>query len=312
MKDNKLTKTDKQLAVMTVYDAENDKFIEVTPDIQRQAAFVQQNIMMGSLITAFGIKKMFDEKLYLGLGCSSRDEYIDNLLPFARRQAYRLYSIASKFDSATNLLLPNTDNSVPLSALCHGSDEEKVPLMALNSPEIAQNVGSLGFSKLFELSKMEDEEVANLIKKGKVDLPGGQLTMQDVIESTAKELGKKLADYKRKSQAELSRVNEKLKLIESEQADRAKTIDALTEENKIAKKIEAQFGGKASLLKDKFSRVHEAKNSLIQCSLILRNCGVTGDDPKELRDELLSIIKMFDSLNEEMIVEFADVAEKLI
>ena len=286
---------------LVILDEETNSFVDVTPEMQKTAAYVQQQILMGSFITAFGIKKMFDEKLYLGLGCKSRDKYIATQLQIGRSKASKYYKIASKFDSATKLL--------------GGGDLKPIDLS--NGSALVQSTGlgnggvldHLGLEKLYELSQLEDDEVAELIKKGKVNLVGGELTTQDILESTAREMAKKIAALTKRYQSKISQLSEELKLKESEDKDNQRRMDKLEEENAFAKKIEAQLGDRASLLKTKYERIDEAGKLLIELSMTLRKCGVTPDDPAELQVELCKLLKRIDEVHEEMCVEFGEVVE---
>ena len=58
-----VTKTEKHPgAGMTVYDEETEKFVDVSPETQRLAAYVHQQGLMGAFISAVSLKKMWDEK----------------------------------------------------------------------------------------------------------------------------------------------------------------------------------------------------------------------------------------------------------
>jgi hypothetical protein len=286
---------------MTVYDEETEKFVDVSPETQRLAAYVHQQGLMGAFISAVAIKKMFDEKLYLGMGCQSREEYVAVCTPYGRRQAYRYYKIATKFDSVTKLLTGEDLKPINL-------ENGLVTLKSLNG-ENGSEIASLGLSKLYELSNLEDDEVADLIKKGKVDLPGGELTLQDIIDSTAREAAKKIAGLKKTYQSKISQLTEELKLKESEEKERRKLVEDLTIQNKEAKRIEAKFGDRATLLKHKYEQLEEANRLVDEASMVIRKCGVNEDDPAELQADLIRLLKKIDEVHEEFVMEFAEIVE---
>lgn len=301
--------------MMKVYDEETDKFVLIPIEEQRNANYVHQQLVMGALMMAIGISKMFNEKLYLALGYSSRDEYIDLGLPIGRTQAYRLYTIGMKF-TATEKLLTDDGNVISLmkqlpapgqiSPINGTEGIENEP----NNEELKSNAAKIlgfGMTKLFELSSLEDDELAKLIKTGKVSLAGGDLTIDDVIDTTTKELSKKLREMKSKYQGETTRLTEEVRLLESEQKSRSKEFERMATENKNAKRVEAMYGPKASLIKDKVERLGEARVCLQEFSQILRNCGVDENDPKEIRDDLLSLLKLISSTHEDLTMEYEPV-----
>ena len=297
-----VTKTEKHPgAGMTVYDEETEKFVDVSPETQRLAAYVHQQGLMGAFISAVSLKKMWDEKLYLGMGCQSREEYISVCTPYGRRQAYKYYQIATKFEAAGKLLAGNELKPISLEG---GS----VQLTALNGDQ-AEKIGALGIEKLYELSSLEDEEVAKLIKTGKVTLNGGDLSLQDIIDSTAREAAKKIATLKKTYQSKISQLTEELKLKESEEKERRKLVEDLSIQNKEAKRIESKLGEKATLLKHKYEQLEEANRLVDDASMVIRRCGVTEDDPAELQANLIKLLKKIDEIHEEFATEFAEIVE---
>lgn len=286
---------------LTVYDEENQKYIEVNREIQVLAAQTHQEVLMGVFTSAVAIKKMFDNKLYLGLGYQSREDYIANGLPIARRQAYAYYQIASKMDSAVKLLrAENAEFDENSNPVVHSSALTQNTEQLLPNENGWSELGKLGVKKLYEITTLEDDELATLLKSGKVSLDGGDIDLNELIDLTAKQVAQKVAAARKRDKAEISRLSEKIKLTESEQKDRAKLVDQLSKENGDAKKIEAMYGPKASLIKDKFERVSMARTLLNEFAMTTRNCGVDENDPAELRNELRTLLKSISELHEEL------------
>jgi polyhydroxyalkanoate synthesis regulator phasin len=273
-------------ASLTVYDAENSQWVEVSHEEQRMAAYVHQQMLMGVFVTASAIKKVFDERLYLALGCQSREEYIATMLPMNRRQAYKYHAIATKFESATKLL---TDGELKPIDLSNGS-------VIVQSTALDETANNLGFEKLYELSSLEDDEFAELIKTGKIKGENGEIDIQDILDSTVKEAKKQIADFKKKYSDKINQLDEENKLLKEEKKQLVKERDSSKEQVEDLKTDLHIYGPNATKLKDKAAHLAVAGKLLNEAHLAIVKAGVMASDPLTLRQDLGNMIKKIDEV----------------
>jgi hypothetical protein len=284
----------KNKGILTIYDAERQSWQEIDQKEQKMSAFIHNQVLMGVFISAAAIKKMFDDRLYLGLGCESRDEYIDTMLPYGRRQAYRLYAIGNKFNGLIGaeidekrLLGAGDGNLVPPVALneegTDGEDGNKV------SPT---TLGNLGIRKLYEMTRFNDDEFEELINTGKTKLGDAEITIDEIKEESARELSKKISAVKRQFTGKISQLTEENLKLKEEMKLMKKTDDEL----KTAGELEKLYGGIASKLEDKKERLTSASKLLNEFIETLVRSGIDETDPILVQQELLDIVRRIDSV----------------
>lgn len=278
---------------LQVFDLELNDFVQVTPAEQELALRVHNKILMGTFICAMGIQKMFDEKLYLGLGFSSREEYIENS-PISRRQAYRYYAIASKFAP----LLSDIEQKVPTLAL---SDNES----QMQLTENAESLQGLGIAKLYELTKVDDDELESLAKNGSMKLGDETVTVEDLNEMKLKEMVQKLSEVKGKFNSKIQQLSEEVKMLKAEGKNTsAATVD--DEKIKNAQALELKYGAVATKLADKEYLINQARKALNDFEVYLNNSNVEIDDPKGLQEDLLDLIRKADEIHNRAQVRFGE------
>jgi hypothetical protein len=284
---------------LTVYDAEKESWVEIDHETQKQAARINQQIQVSSLMTALLIKDMFDKRLYLALGATSRDEYIDTMTPFGRSQAYKLYAVANSFElSAKSLNIPLLieDGSIKV--------DEKVQSTGLS------DFASLGVEKLYSLTGLEDDDLKSLMKDGKALLKDGrEISVQEMMDMSAKHVSRIISENKQKYTNKITQLDEQVKLLKSDVKEKDKLIENLSKANEHAEKIEKTYGPVASRIKDKTERLAEAKELLNEFTQVLVRSGVTVDDPDELQFELKSIVKSVNEVHVKMQGNFAEVLD---
>jgi hypothetical protein len=281
-----IVKAGERNAALTVYDAENACWIEVSHDQQRMAAYVHQQMLMGVFVTANAIKKVFDERLYLALGCQSREEYIATMLPMNRSQAYKYHAIATKFESASKLL---SDGEIKPIDLSNGS-------VLVHSSGLEATANNLGIQKLYELSSLEDDEFAELIKSGKIKGENGEIDLQDIVDATAKEAKKQIADFKKKYSDKINQQDEEIKLLREERKQLVKERD---ENKELADDLKTDlhiYGPNATKLKDKAAHLAVAGKLFNEAHLAVVKANVMASDPLTLRQDLANMIKKIDEV----------------
>jgi|GEM_PF-1617565 len=293
---NKVSKPVKQApGTLTVFDEELNDFIEVDYETQRLAAYVHQHVVLGAFTSAIGIKKIFDEKLYRGLGCSSRENYIYTMTDYSKSQAYKLYAIASKLDEVGKSI---NGGESPLLITEGGINVQSTGLT---------EVMGMGIEKLYKLVRGDDEELKSLVKTGKMNLDGNEITIEEIKEMSAREVSKLVSEQKKKFTAKITQLDEKVKKLSLEQKENEKLIKELTEENEHAQKIEKTLGPVAARIKDKAERLAEARKLLDEFVATFVRCGVTDEDPEELQSDVTALIKKIDETAVKMRGNFSEV-----
>ncbi len=275
---------------LTILDQETGQFVEVTHETQRLASYVHNQVLMGAFISAVSIKKIFDEKLYLGLNCGSKDEYCSTMLPFGIRQAQRLYQIANKFDAVSKSLTGNG-----LIQITSGDTLENTTLMShdLNANELAQ----LGMAKLYELTKLEDENIKDLIKEGKTKVADHELLIEEIKDASAKELSKIISETTKKYKSKISQLTEEVALLKEEKNSIEKDFEKLQAKKEEIDEIEMQYGPTASLLADKKRRLSNASALLNEFVETFVKAGVTDEDPESIRRDVQDLIRRIDEVH---------------
>lgn len=296
--DNEIT----QKISLQVFDAEDQKWKEVSQKEQIFASHIHNQVMTGVFYSAAALTKMIDEKLYIAMGCESRDEYIDTMLPYSRRQAYTLLAIGRKF---SGILGGSTeqkmieDGSVHSSALNEeGESAEKVHTSALNG---------LGIKKLYELTKFDDDEINELMNTGSTMVNGNQITLEELKESSAKEVTKRIAEVKKQYTGKISQLQEEVKQLKEEK----KIFEILEQKNaeklNTAFELEKKYGGVASKLEDKQERIQEAYKLLNDFAETLVRCGVSEQDPLVMQQQLVDLIRQVDGVYNRIQLEYEKV-----
>jgi len=247
---------------LMVFDSDKGDFVQVTPDMQRHAAYVHQQIAMGTFMIALAIKKMFDEKLYLGLGCSNKTEYCETMLPFGRQQAYKYYKIGKKFQK----YLP-------------GDSESVAP---------GRHFEDLGYKKLYELTKLDDADFEELIETGEID----GFKMEQFKKQTYNEAMKEINLLRRKSSKKISILEEENKKLKSEMQSRERLIEEANEKYKQALEMEDVYGPMKTSVDDRRRVLNNAIDMLNHATKLILNCKVTVDDPPTLKHTAVEVYKI--------------------
>lgn len=274
----------KEGAVGEVLDEETGLFVDITPEMMHEASYVHNQVLMGAFISAVSIKRIFDEKLYLAMNCCSKEEYCNNMLPFGKRQAYKLYAVANKFDAVSKSLTGNA-----LKEIGSGDTSQFVHLNSQS--EIDENFAGMGISKLYELTKIDDEDFAELVKTGKTKINNTDLDIDEIIEMKGKELQKKINEALKKYKDKTSQQAEKIKLLEEEAKTNEKDYHRLLTKEKDLKLIEAQYGPEATKIEQKIEYMNMAEASLDEFMRVFNNANILPEDPEELRRKAQDITR---------------------
>jgi hypothetical protein len=283
---------------LTILDLDTGEFTEVSHEQIRLAQYAHQQVLLGVFISAISLKKIFDEKLYLALNCQSKEEYCSTL-PFGLRQAEKLCAIAAKFENVSKSLTGNG-----LIQITSGDTLENAKSTSPN--EIAEKVSNLGIEKLYELSRFDDGDLAELIKKGKVKVGENDFNIEDIKDETAKELGRQISEATKKYKSKIAVLTEENKLLIEQKEATEKNLDKLNKRKEELEDIELKYGPVASSAQAKRKALEQARNLLENFNEVIIRCGITPEDPEVLRKLLQGIIRETDEVHERLLTTYVD------
>jgi hypothetical protein len=252
------------LEINNIYDDEEKKLHKITPERRSLAGFLHQQLLMGALITAFAIKRIFDEKLYLELGCGSKEEYCETMLPFNRKQAYKYFAVAEKFGK---YLPANFDPAKPLV-----EGENPLPTTEI--------------TKLYELTRLEPEQLDQLMDGESV----GNIDPQNIHVLSANALRGQIKEMRKTYGSRVTNLEEQVKTLKEE----IKNKQHLVAEAKQLKEdyvfLQTHFEKPAATLKEKEKNLELARKHMHDLQPALLNCNISADDPDTLQDDLMDLI----------------------
>jgi len=274
---------------LKVYDADEDKVIEISHEMQMEAISTIQQLQAGIFIMAFGIKRMVDKKLYLALNIESKDQFLSTLEFVGRSQAYKLLAIADKF------------NDVFAEKLIGKNPEE------LQNNESVQQIGSLGISKLYELIKLDDEQLSGLSEGKDVKIGGKNMNIDELRTIGYRELEKQFRTAKIKLQEDLSIVTEENELLKEEIILKNKQIETADKKLDAAKELEIKFGGPAKTIENKDYLLKECYDLLNEFNDNIIKANIKPNDPNRLKKSVCDLIKKLDVVNKLVMETYAEI-----
>lgn len=257
----------------SILDLETNEFHTPTEERIAMANHWHGQAMAGAIITAMAIRRIFDEKLYLDLGCSSRDEYINRMLPFGRKQAYQYHKVAGKF----------------------------APYL-----ESGESIEELGIRKLNELAKLDQPDIEALLEGKEIGEGDDKVSLAEIREASSREVSDQIKKVRQKYQAKVTQLEEEVLTLKAEsEADHEKVVKA---EQKLeeARSIEQVYGSKASLVADKRRRMAEANTHLDSMIETIMRSGVTEEDPDTLINDMLAFLRKLNKYQERIEAEYQD------
>jgi len=277
----------KNTGALTVFDADKQEWIEISPKERIIASKLHDKLLEGAYFSAILIAKIVNERHYLALGCESAEEYINTMTPYSRSQAYVLLKIGRKF---SGFLGGNLQNNLLLNENNAGSPESG---LQVDNPESAESaLNGLGITKLLELTKLEDDDINELLSTGKASINNNQLTLEELKESSAKDVAKRIAEVKKQFSGKIALLSEENKQLKEEK----KLLQKDSEKINTALELEKLYGAPASKLEDKQERVQEATKLLNDFAETLVRSGVTDEDPQVLQQSLVDLIRQVDGV----------------
>lgn len=274
MRSKKPEKSQVEIKAMTVYDADEDKFIDVNVEQQNLAWAVHNQISLNAFVMALGLKRIRDEKLYLSLGCTTMGQYGDIMSPVKRRQMYKYLKIADRF----------TDRFPQLKSGDISAQSENSALGALSE--------NLSFGTLYEAAQLDGAEFEEVTESGDM----GKLATE-------------LEKLKKKYTSKISQLSEDNKKLKSETKHKDSLLTEKEQELEDAQNLELKYGARASKLDDKRRCMDLARKKLADTEQWLFQVNVDEDDPTQLLQDLADLIRRLDQAHGNALANYGFIAE---
>lgn len=288
---NGLQKTgneDSETSLRHVLDEESGQIVEITDDMRHVAQTIQQRIQGATIATSILIQIVRDQKLYLAYGCGSFKDYAENMLPFSPQQAKKYLKIA---DTYAPLIGDFKGASMRLlNKKLHEIEDEGV-----------KELGSLGMSKLYELTKIPEADFDEVVSKGVVKLKdGSEISIDEIKDQTAREFTKQISEIKKDYQKRISRLEEENRKVKGEYKHAVSEKNKIEQESEYAKNIEAQFGSIAHRTGEINTNLNLSDESLAELNRFFARVEVPDDDEKfgAEKQRVLSILRSVLNIHE--------------
>ena len=288
-------------APVEVLDADNGEYVTVTPELRAEAQHAVTQIQAAALVTAYWIARVYDQRLYLGVGCESKKQFVERYCSFGIRNARRYVKIGRRMGQ----FLP-----APNSAQLPGADTDA-------DTDVPDSLKGLPMSKMEQLTRLDDDDLNDYISEGEWVGPDGErYTRDDVMDMARSELSDLVAKRTQKLSSTLESEKEKRQNYEELAKKRKEERDALKEEIEeneakvsAARDAELKYGSKASLLEDKRKMYQQAREHLDAFMRTFPQIGIDDEDPEA---DQLKIVEMMEAINRAQGAFYEDYAEVLI
>jgi hypothetical protein len=247
--------------VMMVFDEDSGQNVKVTKTMRDEALAVHSRIQGFLFEIAQALYEMQDKKLYLGLGFNSFKEYYTSH-GFSKTKAFRYASVGG---------------GVPLGEL----SDEKI-----------QELQTIGIKKLYELTRLTQEQVSVLISGCSIEGESGEVVnLQDFKNNNVADVSRKVSSMlQSKDKKETNRIKADNELLKAEKKALIKRIERMDQEIKDARELEARYGPVDRTLKAKKASLSEATNALGKFYTALNSAGIEASDPPELIDMFAALV----------------------
>ena len=277
-KINKLAK----LGSFNVFDAETEKWVEVTPEAHQEFEFRRLRMAFSQFQFAADLKEILDKKLYLAGKFQTKQDFYDSM-KISRSQASRYYLIADK-------LLPKLENA----------EHTQVVSPAKHAANTSEKLKNLSTDRAYEIvATLNNAELDDFINEGKIKIGDKELDIDEIREMTRKEFRSEINDLKKRNKKysdRISQVEESYKLLQAETKITFKENEALKKKNEELTFEQMRLGPKASVQKDKIYRLDRAWRLLIEVNELVVTANITEDDHESLITKLLHTIDEFDEI----------------
>ncbi|MEQ8578178.1 MAG: hypothetical protein RIC57_09095 [Balneola sp.] len=263
-----------QTGTMQVFDADSGETVAVSAEMRSLAFGLQQRLDATTLVTALILKKVSDEKLYLAFDCSSFKEYAETMLPFGYSSSKKYLIIGNKFAP----MLPEFDSKGDSNHL-------------LESENVAELSG-LGYSKLYELTKVEDADFSEVMTEGKLVMPdGSELTLDDLRDMSARDVIEEVRKVRAPLQKEVRKYKEDALTAQAERDQYKSQLEKNKKLIERADELEKLYGEEAVRIGEIEENIRKADSYLRECEKYFNRIVIDDEDPESVKEQTLSLIR---------------------
>jgi len=295
--------TNGQMTNDEILDEDNGEYVEVTPKMKAEAQQAISRIQASILVTAYWIARIYDERLYVALGCNTKREFVEKHLPFGTSQARRYAKVGRRMSSFLPSEVKQDELPAPSDAESHGE-----------TGQVPDSLQGLPMTKLQELTKLDDEDLEDYVEEGEWTGPNGETyTRDDVIEMARTELGDAVAEKVQNMRDTLEQEKEKRQDYEELAAKRKEEKEALeeklderSEQIENAEELELRLGPEHSKLESKKELYDEVEEHIDEAIRLVGQID-PGDHPDTDENRCQAIRRASQRLLDVVHEDFADV-----
>ena len=295
--------TNGQMTNDEILDEDNGEYVEVTPKMKAKARQAISRIQASILVTAYWIARICDEQLYLGLGCSTKEEFVERHLPFGTRQARKYAKVGRRMSSFLPSEVKQDELPAPSDAESHGENGE-----------VPDSLQGLPMGKLHQLTRLDEEDLEDYVEEGEWTGPNGETyTRDDVIEMARTELGDAVAEKVQNMRDTLEQEKEKrqdyeelAKKRKEEKEALEEKLDEQSEQIENAEELELRLGPEHSKLESKKELYDEVEEHIDEAIRLVGQID-PGDHPDTDENRCQAIRRASQRLLDVVHEDFADV-----
>ncbi len=263
-----------QTGIMQVFDADSGETVAVSPEMRNLAFGLQRVLNSTALVTGLIVKQISDQKLYLAFDCSSFKEYAETVFGYGYSAAKRYLKIGNHYGP----FLPDFDIK-----------GDTYPL--LESKEVAE-LSSLGYSKLYELTKMEEADFSEVMTEGKLIMPDGSTyTMDEMREMSARDVIEEVRKVRAPLQKEVRKYKEDALTAQAERDQYKSQLEKNKKLIERADELEKLYGEEAVRIGEIEENIRKADSYLRECEKYFNRIVIDDEDPESVKEQTLSLIR---------------------
>ncbi|MEQ9309714.1 MAG: hypothetical protein RLN90_09680 [Balneolaceae bacterium] len=266
-----------------VLDDETGGFVEVTPEMKQAAFQIHNMIEHDSLRKGFMMKYFSDHKLYTAWGCTNFREYAETVSTLGLSACNRYLKIGNAYAP----LFPEIDFSV---------DSNPHALLPPEAENRLNEYSELGYSKLYELTKVPDEEFVELFKKGTAEVNGKTFDLELIKEQSTRQALQEVRAIKKDYSRKLSLAEEDKKKAVAERDHFKKELEKNQKLIDRAYELEAQYGKEASRIAEVEALLDRSSNATRELEKWFGRVDIEEEDPESLQEQARSVLRRINTI----------------
>ena len=272
-----------------VYDAEAQKWVDVTPEMKEREEQARQAWAMTKDAQAVIINEVFERKLYLAAGYETRQQYAEEVWGISRSTAFRLAQSAKRFRS----FMPDANR------LLTAGESHVATLQHPGQQETAQIIQSTSVSTLYQMTTLEDEIVDGLLAGDSVTLDSGRVvSLRTLQEASARDAARLVKDMKREFKSKAAQNEERALTAEMERDVYRERYEQDQEQAEHARQLERLYGPVQLATDAQLALIKQAREEATRLNTLLLKIRPAAEAPEALHQEVRSLTQRLDEIVE--------------